>query len=50
MIRPKLDCLKPNLQMAQSDARRKDACNRCQPLRQGVQVPAAILRGLGDAQ
>ena len=27
----KLDCLKPNLQKAQFDARRKDACNRRQP-------------------
>ena len=50
LIWRKLNCLKTNLQMAQSDARWKDACNRCQPLRQGVQVPAAILRGWSDAQ
>ncbi len=43
----KLDCLKPSLQLVQIPARRKDACNRCPPLRQNARSPAAILRGEG---
>jgi hypothetical protein len=43
VIRRKLDCLNPNLQEAQINARRKDACNRCQSLRQDYLEPAAIL-------
>ena len=43
----KLDCLNPSLQKVQRVARRKDACNRRRPLRQGFSRPAAILRGAG---
>jgi len=46
-IRRKLDCLKPSLQKAQDNARRKDAWNRRRPLPQGARGPAAILRGAG---
>ncbi len=43
----KLDCLNPNLQKVQEPARRKDACNRRRPLRQGSWLPAVILWGAG---
>jgi hypothetical protein len=43
----KLDCLNPSLQEAQTYARRKDACNRRRPLRQGINAPAVILWGAG---
>ena len=42
----KLNCLNPNLRKAQMDARRKDAWNRRQSLRQDYLEPAAILREL----
>jgi len=41
----KSDYLKPSLQKVESITRRKDICNRRQPLRRDVRVPAAILRG-----
>ena len=37
MTRRKLDCLKPNLQKVQVNARRKDARNRRRLVRQGEQ-------------
>src|SRR5260370_31152924 len=43
--RRRLDCMNPSLQKVQKPAHRKDACNRCRPLRQGMQVPAVILWG-----
>ena len=50
VIRRKPDCLNPSLQKAQVNACRKDACNRCRPLRRDERSRAAILRGRSDAQ
>lgn len=43
MIRRKLDCLNPNLQEVKVCAHRKDARNRCQPLRQNDALSVALL-------
>ena len=46
-MRRKSDYLNPSLQKVQFDARRKDARNRCRPLRRDSEWRAAILRGAG---
>ena len=47
MIWRKLYCLNPSFQKAEDRACRKDTRNRYRPLRQGVRLPAVILRGAG---
>jgi hypothetical protein len=47
VIRRKLYCLNPSFQRAEDHACRKDTRNRYRPLRQGLRLPAVILRGAG---